>query len=87
MPGAQRTRSLACNKKHARCDYRYAETSGIPCAMVYGLCRALPGVRALIATVVGGSSANLTSASGGRDHTVSPSASMRFVRKTEVRYF
>ena len=30
-----------------------AGTTGIPCAMVYGLSRALPGVRALIATVVG----------------------------------
>jgi hypothetical protein len=31
--------------------HRYAETSGIPCAMVYGLWRTLPGVPGLIAPV------------------------------------
>ena len=39
-------------KKQAAVTTGKAGTTGIPCAMVYGLCRALPGVRALIATVV-----------------------------------
>jgi hypothetical protein len=53
MPDADRTRGLVCSVESTRVRNRgYAEHSGIPCAMVYGLCRALPGVRALIATVV-----------------------------------
>src|SRR6185437_13151643 len=52
MPDADRTRGLVCSVESTRVRNRgYAEHAGIPCAMVYGLCRALPGVRALIATV------------------------------------
>jgi hypothetical protein len=52
MPDANRTRGLVCSVESTRVRNRgYAEHAGIPCAMVYGLCRALPGVRALIATV------------------------------------
>src|SRR5258706_8271021 len=45
MPGAQCTRSLACeiNKAHERSHHRYPGTPGIPCEVVYGLFRALPG--------------------------------------------
>ena len=86
MPDAPRTRGLVCSEESTRVRNRgYAEHSGIPCAMVYSLWRDLPGVRALIATVVerGVSdrradiaiSRNLTSASGGRDHTLLPSES------------
>ena len=57
MPDAQRTRSLAYEgRKYASSHHRYAEQSGIPCTMVYGLSRALPGVPGFIATVVSGSS-------------------------------
>src|SRR5215468_6355847 len=56
--------------------HRYAGQSGIPCATVYGLSRALPGVPGSLATIAGGnSSANLISASGDQDHAPSPSAS------------
>jgi hypothetical protein len=36
MPGAQCTRSLACesDKAHERSHHRYPGTPGIPCAMV-----------------------------------------------------
>ena len=35
MPGAQRTRSLVCKMENTRVSHhRYAETSGIPRAMV-----------------------------------------------------
>jgi hypothetical protein len=43
-PGAQRTHSLVCKVKGIRVvHYRSAETTGLPCAMVYGLLRDLPG--------------------------------------------
>jgi hypothetical protein len=38
-------------KKLAAVTTGPAESSGIPCAMVYGLSRALPGVPGLVATV------------------------------------
>ena len=45
MPDAERTRSLACSeRKHASKSPQVRRNSGIPCAMVYGLWRALPGV-------------------------------------------
>jgi hypothetical protein len=38
MPGARRTRSLVCKgRKHTSSHHRYAEQSGIPCAMVLWL--------------------------------------------------
>jgi hypothetical protein len=48
MPDAKTTRSLACKmaeSTHASRD-RYAEHSGIPCAMFYGLYVLSPGYRA-----------------------------------------
>ncbi len=46
--------------------------------MVYGLWRALPGVPGLIVPVAPGLvPRGLTSASGGQDHTLSPSALVR----------
>ena len=58
MPGARRTRSLACeNKKHTSVvTTGKAGSTDIPCATVYGLWRALPGVPGLIASVAKGSS-------------------------------
>src|ERR1700742_3445312 len=58
-----------------------AGATGIPRATVYGLSRALPGVRALIATVARNHLANLIPASGDQDHTPSPSASTLLVRQ------
>jgi len=54
MPGAGRTREPCvqrqCTFTHAS-NNRAAKSSGIPCAMVYGLWRALLGVPGLLATV------------------------------------
>jgi hypothetical protein len=62
----RRTRSLVCNKVSTRVShYRYDRNIGIPCATVYDLWRALPGVRDLIVTVTNGSSsARLAPAQG-----------------------
>jgi len=50
--------------------------SGLPCAVVYGLLRALPGDRAFLPPSPAKTLllANLTPASGRQDHTASPSA-------------
>ena len=50
MPGARCARSLACEiKKHTSIVTTVTPVSpGIPCAMVYGLFRALPGDRAFL---------------------------------------
>src|SRR5205085_8258675 len=53
--------------------------SDLPCAMVYGLFRALPGDRAFLPPSLADRSANLTPASGRRDHTALPSATASFV--------
>jgi hypothetical protein len=77
MPDAQ-PHPQPCVQREERTQashHRYAERSGIPCAMVYGLLRDLPGVPGFVATVARNHLANLTSASGGQDHTASPSAS------------
>src|SRR5215470_16916321 len=62
-------------KAHKRRHHRLSRTTDIPCAMVYDLFRALPGVRDLVVTVACRSSpANLAPAQGCQDHTTSPSA-------------
>src|ERR1700694_3014546 len=53
--------------------------SGLPCAMVYGLFRALPGDRAFLPPSPALLSANLTPASGCQNHTASPSATTALV--------
>src|ERR1700730_2644517 len=56
------------------------ESPGIPRAMVYGLFRALPGDRALLPPSFREiTPRTLTPASGGQDHTTSPSASSALV--------
>ena len=54
MPGARRTRSLACKKQKTRkhSHHRFAEiTPAFPARWLYGLLRALPGVPGLLAPV------------------------------------
>jgi len=51
-----------------------AKQSDLPCAMVYGLFRALLGDRAFLPPSLADRSANLTPASGRQDHTALPSA-------------
>ena len=63
-------------KKQAAVTTGSARSTGIPCAMVYGLYRALPGAPGFLATITSVMQsiiANLASASGCQDHTTSPS--------------
>ena len=82
--GATIAPAVSC-QEHEGSHHRYAERSGIPRAMVLRLIRALPGEPGLFATVPPGLSAcqpegrplepqGLIPASGGQDHTTSPSA-------------
>ena len=79
MPGARCAHGLVCNgsdRAHTSIQVT-PESPGIPHAMVYGLCRALPGARALwppspLRSLL---LKNLTPASRCQDHTSSPSAS------------
>jgi hypothetical protein len=79
MPGAGCTHGLVCIKKHTSSKPQvHRKRPGIPCAMVYGLFRALPGDRALLPPSParrGSVFANLAPASGRQNHTTSPSAS------------
>src|SRR3981081_2027676 len=57
--------------------------AGFPCAVGYGLLRALTGDRALLPpSSAKVSFANLAPASGRQDHTTSPSARATHVRRT-----
>jgi hypothetical protein len=77
--------SCAVRKAHELVTTGSTKTSGLPCAMVLTLLRALPGVRDLIVTVACKSSfANLAPAQGRQDHTTWPSASCR-ARRTRCR--
>ena len=51
MPGAGRTHGPPATKTQAAVTTGKAGATGIPCAMVYGLWRALPGVHDLVVTV------------------------------------
>ena len=82
MPGARRTRSLACKMKkaHERSRHRFARTTRHSLRNGFnGLFRALPGDRALLPPSSADVAANLTPASGCQDHTTSPYASAPFV--------
>ena len=84
MPGAHRTRSLVRKVKSTRVSHhRYAETSGIPCAMALTVSFGLSSVTGLFchrhpcnaARII----TSLMPASGHRDHTTSPYAQASFV--------
>jgi hypothetical protein len=66
-----------CTKQNAHEHTGSAEASGLPCAVVYGLLRALPGERALLPPSSPRSLLlrNLTPASRRQNHATSPSAS------------
>jgi hypothetical protein len=68
---------VPCNKKHGGRTTGSTGSSGFPCAMVYGLFRALPGDRAFLPPSPLRSLLlkSLMPASGHQDHTTSPSAS------------
>ena len=95
MPGARCTRGLVCTcsgRTHTS-NNEYTGTPGIPARNGFnGLCRALPGDRALLPPSPRGYPAcphpvgptclpqNLTPASGRQDHTILPSAATSLVR-------
>src|SRR6202008_541378 len=82
-PGAGRTRSLVCSKKaHELFTTGSTETSGLPCAMVLTLLRALPGVRDLIVTVACGIITRRLSASPGAPGPHDFVVRNRFARQT-----
>jgi len=75
-PGADCTRGPRATKSTGVGPQVNRSNAGFPCAVVYGLLRALPGDRAFLPpspprSVLLGS---LTPASGRQDHTTSPSA-------------
>ncbi len=72
-----------CTQKSAHEHTGSAEASGFPCAMVYGLFRALLGDRAFLPPSPLRSLllTNLTPASGRQDHTASPSAQATLVSR------
>src|SRR6266404_304888 len=68
MPGARRTRSLACdkNKAHERSHHRYSrDHPAFPHAMVLRLISRSPRRRIRLVTVVSGLLASLSSVNGG----------------------
>ena len=71
MPGAGRTRKpCGLRRKVPTSQYRYADTTGIPCAMALRLLRALPGVPGFLATIAAQIALrNLIPASGDQNHT------------------
>ena len=93
MPDAQlHPRPRVQQGKHTSSKPQVSRSQpAFPARWCYGLSRALPGVRALIATVVErgvsdrradiANSRNLTPASGCRDHTPLPSAFASLVRR------
>jgi hypothetical protein len=78
MPVRERTRSLVRKTKSTRVSHhRYAETSGIPCAMVLAAYGALSPVSGLVShrpRAMRKHCRELIPASGDQDHTISPHA-------------
>src|SRR5213082_2337628 len=80
------TRSLARKKTRTSVVATGSpKQSDLPCAMVYGLFRALLGDRALLPPSLADRSANLTPASGRQDHTALPSAGLRSRQQRRLR--
>jgi hypothetical protein len=85
-PGASAHPRPACRKSSTRQNHRCGRSSGLPCAMVLQLIRALLGDHRLVATVVSGTEpASLAPASERQDHTTSSSAAMPLVSSTLPR--
>ncbi len=85
MPGARCTRSLACRNKTKHTSIVTTVTPEItrhsPRNGFNGFLRALPGDRACLSPSSALLLADLTPASRRQDHTTSPSASARFVKR------
>jgi hypothetical protein len=76
------SRAIVYKKTHTSIQVQRRQ-SGLPCAMVYGLLRALPGDRAFLppSSLRNLFLKNLTPASGRQDHTASPSARVTLVSR------
>src|SRR5882724_11602618 len=88
MPGAQCTRSLACeiDKAHERSHHGYTGVNpAFPAQWFYGLLRALPGDQACLTPSPALLLADLTPASGRQNDTTWPYASASFVRLAFAR--
>src|SRR4029077_6854471 len=85
MPDAQCTRSLVCEKTNTRVSH-HGHTGfdpAFPAQWFYGLLRALPGDQACLTPSPALLSADLTPALGRQNDTTWPSASARFVKRTD----
>ena len=80
MPGEGLTHGPRAVKKHGEGTTGSAGSSGIPCAMAYGLYVISLGTGLSCSHCARDHLASLTPASGCQDHTTSPSASAPFVR-------
>src|SRR5258706_11400544 len=86
MPGAQCARSLVCDKKQTHERSHHGHTGNhpaFPAQWFYGLLRALPGDQACLTPSPALLSADLTPALGRQNDTTCPSASARFVKRTD----
>jgi hypothetical protein len=85
MPGDGLAHGPPAKQKAGGSHHRFSQSSGIPCAMVLRLMARSPRGPGLIAPVARNirGVANLTSASGGQDHTISPSVSGSLVRRDQ----
>src|SRR6476661_8955355 len=83
MPGARCTRSRACSVESTRVSHHgRTGITGIPARNGFnGFLRDLPGDRACLSPSPALLLADLTPASRRQDHTTSPSASARFVKR------
>src|SRR6267142_2611752 len=85
MPGARCTGSLVCDKKQTHERSHHGHTGNhpaFPAQWFYGLLRALPGDQACLTPSPALLIADLTPASGRQNHTTSPYAAARFVKRT-----
>src|SRR5882724_11208060 len=85
MPGANCTRSLACesDKAHEHSHHRFRRIQpAFPAQWFYGLLRALPGDQACLTPSPALLIADLTPALGRQNDTTSPSAAAQFVKRT-----
>ena len=86
MPGARCTRGLIRKGRRARMSIQAQRRHpDIPCAMVYGLFRALPGDRACLPPSPAGTPRKLDASVGRQDHTALPSAPVPFVFRYRLR--
>src|SRR6266702_5463177 len=84
MPGVQRARGLACKVKKAHEHSHHGHTGFTrhsPRNGFNGFLRALPGDQAYLTPSPALLLTDLTPASGRQNHTTSPSASARFVKR------